>query len=127
MIMGRQTWQSLPGLLPGRRHIVLTGNRDFTADGCDLAHSFDDALRLVDEAPEVMVIGGAALYQKILPYASRMYLTLIHAAFEGDTLFPDFDKADWSELSREKHLADTDNLYDYTFQILERVNNGSDT
>lgn len=121
MIMGRRTWQSLPGLLPGRKHIVLTGNHDFTADGCEFAHSFTDALRLAGEVPEAMVIGGAALYQAMLPYASRMYLTLIHAEIAGDTLFPEFDKADWRELTREEHLADPDSLHGYTFQTLERV------
>lgn len=121
MIMGRRTWQSLPGLLPGRSHIVLTGNPDFTADGCELAHSFSDALRLAGAVPEVMVIGGAALYQNMLPYASRMYLTLIHAEIAGDTFFPAFDKADWRELRREEHLVDADNVYACTFQTLERV------
>jgi len=122
MIMGRRTWQSLPGLLPGRSHIVLTENRAFAAAGCQIAHSLDDALRMACEAPEVMIIGGAAFYRQMLPHASRMYLTLVHAVIEGDVFFPRFDKADWRETNREEHAADAANLYDYTFVTLERVN-----
>ena len=122
MIMGRRTWQSLPGLLPGRRHIVVTKNSGFSADGCEIAHSFNDALRMAGKVPEVMIIGGAAFYRQMLPFASRMYLTLVHAAIEGDTFFPRFDEADWIELSREAHSADLKNFYDYTFLILDRVN-----
>lgn len=122
MIMGRRTWQSLPGLLPGRTHIVVTQNRAFSAAGCEIAHSCDDALRMAGSASEVMVIGGAAFYRQMLPYASRMYLTLVHSVIEGDSLFPIFDRTEWRELSREEHVADADNLYDYTFQTLERVN-----
>ena len=122
MIMGRRTWQSLPGLLPGRRHIVVTKNRGFSAAGCEVAYSCEEALRVADGVPEVMVIGGAALYGQMLPYASRIYLTLVHAAFEGDSLFPIFDKTEWCERRREAHLADADNRYDYTFQTLERIN-----
>ena len=122
MIMGRRTWESLPGLLPGRRHIVVSRNRDFAAAGCQLVHSVNDALRLAEEAPEVMIIGGAAFYQQLLPYASCMYLTQIHAEIEGDSFFPGFDELDWHEVDREKHSADMHNLYDYTFLTLERIN-----
>ena len=68
-----------------------------------------------------MVIGGGALYKQVLPYASRMYLTLVRAEIDGDILFPRFDKADWIELEREEHLADARNVYDYVFLTLERV------
>ncbi|MCB1751480.1 MAG: dihydrofolate reductase [Gammaproteobacteria bacterium] len=121
MIMGRRTWQSLPGLLPGRVHIVISRDHGFTAAGCEIARSFDEALRKAGPAPEVMVIGGGALYKQVLPYASRMYLTLVRAEIDGDILFPRFDKADWIELEREEHLADARNVYDYVFLTLERV------
>ncbi|MCP4288788.1 MAG: dihydrofolate reductase [Gammaproteobacteria bacterium] len=121
MIMGRRTWLSLPGLLSGRTHIVVSRNRDFVAAGCLLAHSLDEAIKLAGTVPEIMIIGGAALYQEALPYASRMYFTLVHAETGGDVFFPLFDKADWREMDRESYSADAKNIHDYTFMTLERV------
>ena len=121
MIMGRRTWQSLPGLLAGRRHIVVSKNPGFAAQGCEIAHNLTDALRMAGSVPEVMIIGGATFYRQMLPFASRMYLTLVHAEVEGDVFFPRYDDADWIELSRESHTADEKNRYDYTFLTLERV------
>jgi len=122
MIMGRRTWQSLPGLLPGRRHIVVSSNPTLTAEGCELADNLAGALKMAGTESEVMVIGGAALYRQTLPLASCLYLTLIHAEFEGDIRFPDFEPVDWIEVSREEHAADVNNAYDYTFLALTRVN-----
>ena len=120
MVMGRRTWQSLPGRLPGRRHIVVSRNHDFRADGCELAGDLHQALQLAGAVSEVMVIGGAELYSQMLPLASRMYLTLIHASFEGDSFFPDIDCAEWQEMERERHTADEKNSCDFTFLDLER-------
>jgi dihydrofolate reductase len=93
MVMGRKTFESLPGLLPGRRHIVLTRDPDWAEDGAEIARSVEEAVRLAN-APHVAVIGGAEIFRLFLPLASRIEWTEILAQPEGDTRFPEFDRAD---------------------------------
>jgi dihydrofolate reductase len=121
MVMGRKTWESLPGLLPGRRHIVVTRDKDYRAQGCTLVHSLDQALEAAGEVPEVMVVGGGTVYERMLARADRLYLTLVDVEVEGDARFPEIDYADWHELRRESHPADARNAYACTFLELERV------
>ena len=120
MLMGRNTWESLPGLLPGRAHIVITAKRDYIAEGCTIVHAIDDALQAAGDASELMVIGGANLYRQMLPLAHKIYLTQISATLEGDSFFPKYDQAAWREIERESHLADERNPYPYTFLTLVR-------
>jgi dihydrofolate reductase len=120
IVMGRKTWESLPGLLPDRPHIVVTHNPSYHAEGCTLVHSIDEAIAVAGEVEEIMVVGGGAFYAEILPRVGRIYLTLVDAEIEGDTLFPDLDMAEWVERSRERHLADEKNAYPYSFIVLER-------
>ena len=120
IIMGRRTWESLPGLLPHRTHVIVTRDREYAAQGGLVVHSIQQALDLVGDADEMMVVGGANLYAQTLPLASRMYLTVLHARFEGDTVFPDYDEAEWREVERESHPADERNPHAYTFLDLER-------
>jgi dihydrofolate reductase len=106
MVMGRKTFDSLPGLLPGRRHIVLTRG-DSLGDGAELAGSVADALALAatdNASGEIAVIGGAAIYDLFLPMAHRIELTQIHANYEGDT-FMDEPGRDWVLTAREDHAA----------------------
>lgn len=105
MIMGRKTFESLPGLLEGRRHIVLTRDAGWQEDGAEVVRSPEEALHLAN-APHVAVIGGAEIYALFLPRADRLELTRVHAAPEGDTYFPEFDPADWRETFREAHPAE---------------------
>ncbi len=103
--MGRKTWESLPGLLPGREHIVITGEQGYQAPGCRVVHSIDEALSAAAGAAEVMVVGGANLYQQILPQVRRIHLTRVHAEVEGDAWFPSFDESEWRESGRESHTG----------------------
>lgn len=102
LVMGRKTFDSLPGILPGRRHIVITRDPDWEADGAERAGSLGEALHLAN-APHIVVFGGAQIYAEALPLANRIELTEVHTAPDGDTLFPDFDRAVWSETFREHH------------------------
>jgi dihydrofolate reductase len=122
IVMGRRTWESLPGLLPHRTHVVITRDRDYVAEGASVVHSIDDAVALVGDAEEVMIIGGAQLYRQTLPLASRLHLTLVHDTVEGDALFPEFSPDEWHEVAREAHQADDRNRLDYTFLTFERRN-----
>jgi len=119
MIMGRRTFQSLPGILPGRRHIVLTRDRQWNAEGVAVAHSVDEALALAEENERVSVIGGAEIFALFLPRADRLEWTEIHCDAEGDTEMPAPDRAMWQEASREDIEADGE-MPAYSFVSLRR-------
>ena len=118
MIMGRRTFESLPGLLPGRRHIVLTRDRDWRADGAEVAYDVVEALALAGEGP-VAVIGGAEIFALFLDHADRIELTQVHADVEGDAVVPQPDSAVWREMHCEHHLAEGD-APAYSFVTLVR-------
>ena len=120
VLMGRKTFESIGRALPGRLNVVITRNPSFTATGCTVVHSTEEAIKASAGFEEVMVIGGASFYEQFLPEAGRMYLTLVHAKFEGDTLFPAFDWHDWKEIGREDFVADVQTAYPYSFVVLER-------
>jgi dihydrofolate reductase len=104
MIMGRKTFDSLPGLLPGRRHIVLTRDRNWQAEGAEVAHDVDAALTLAGDG-EVAVIGGAEVYSLFMPLATRIELTEVHRDYNGDTTIPQLGD-NWVETTRQEHAAE---------------------
>ena len=118
MIMGRKTFASLPGLLPGRRHIVLTRDPDWRAPGAEVARNVTEALELAGP-DEVAVIGGAEIYALFLALAHRIELTEVHLAVEGDTHMPPIDGS-WTEVLRQPHVG-TDTTPPYSFVTLERA------
>ncbi len=120
IVMGRRTWESLPGLLPRRRHLVLSRDPNFSADGGTVVDSLDAAIAASNGASELMIVGGATLYAEALPRASRFCLTEIHACIDGDTRFPDWNPAQWQEVSRIEHAADMRNAFAMTFLDLRR-------
>jgi len=105
MIMGRKTFDSLPGLLEGRRHIVLTRDKNWEEEGAETVYSVEEALKRAN-GPHVCVIGGAEIYALFLPLADRIELTEVAATPEGDTMMPAFDTNDWQEVARDSHAAD---------------------
>lgn len=120
MVMGRRTFDSLPGLLPGRRHIVLTRDRGWSAEGAEVAHSVEEALAMTGGEP-VSVIGGAEIFELFLPHAGRLELTEVLSDAEGDTIMADPREAgSWREISRENHLAEGETPA-FTFITLERA------
>ena len=106
LVMGRKTFDSLPGILPGRRHIVITRDAGWQADGAERADSLEQALDLAN-APQIIIFGGAQIYAQALPMADRIEWTEVHARPDGDTYFPDFDRSEWTETFRESHPADS--------------------
>ncbi len=113
MIMGRKTWESLPGRLPGRPHIVITRNPDYRAEGATVVGSLPAAIAAAGDSDEVFVIGGAELYAQALGIADQLQLTEIAADFEGDTRFPGYDRSVWRETARQQHRAEAG--FDYAF------------
>lgn len=123
MIMGRKTFDSLPSLLEGRRHIVLTRDTDWADDGAEVAHSVEEALRLAN-APHVMVIGGAEIYALFLPFADRIELTNVALEPAGDAIIPPVDPEHWQEVAREDHPADAAGRPAFSFVTLVRKEGG---
>lgn len=122
VLMGRKTFESIGKPLPNRANIILTRDKQFSAQDCIVVSHPDAALSMAQELDqeEVFVIGGAEIYRALLPRVDRIYLTIIHHQFAGDAYFPELNPAEWREVSREKHLADEKNAYDYSFIIFER-------
>lgn len=127
IIMGRKTFESIGRPLPGRTNIIVTRNKEYSADGIKVVHNLAEAKALccsiaeIDGQSEAMVIGGAQIYQQALAYADRLYLTEVHGEVEGDAYFPEFDRANWQEVGRENFSAAGPNPYDYSFLVLDRA------
>ncbi len=103
IVMGRKTFESLPGVLPGRTHYILTGNKDYVVPaGVICCHSVSELLAHLS-GEEAFIIGGASVYQTLLPYAKAMELTEIDKEYEGDAYFPEFSKEEWKETASEAH------------------------
>ena len=137
VVMGRKTFDAIGRPLPGRTNIIVTRDPDWRAEGCVVVYSVEQALQAAAGAvapgilppatlvhpctSEVMVIGGANLFEQLLPRATRIYLTEIKADFAGDSYFPVLPPGHWLERERQDHPADTGNPYPYSFVILDRA------
>lgn len=122
VIMGKNTFLSLGKPLPGRTNIILA-EKGYEANGCLITHSIQDAVARAAQMPgsdEIFFIGGASVYAQTLPHANRLYLTSIDYEFNGDAYFPEWDKNEWREVSREERMPDTKNPYPLTFLVYER-------
>jgi len=126
VVMGRKTYQSIGRPLPGRPNLVVTRDAAFRVEGVevftDLAAALARAQALAAQsgAAEVMVIGGGQIYAEALPRAARVYLTEVHARPAGDTVFPDLDPAQWTEVRRDAPVSGGEDQPDYSVVVLER-------
>lgn len=120
VIMGRKTFESIGKPLPGRTNIVMSRNPQMQLEGVICVGSFEAAIDAVPEAEEVMVIGGSAIYEMLLPRVDRLYLTYVDGEFKGDAWFPEFEKSQWTEIESVKHRADEKNAYDCCFVTLQK-------
>lgn len=119
MIMGRKNYESIGRPLPGRKNIVLTRDKDYKAEGCTIVHTKEEAVAATDNAEEIMIIGGGAIYQMFMDEADALYLTEIDSDVEGDVFFPKYDNTLWKEVSREAGEENLDWNYDYV--VYERA------
>lgn len=117
VIMGRKTFESIGKALPKRRNIVVTRNKSYKADDIETVPNVEAALALVANEPEVMVIGGAKIFEIVLPVADRLYITYIDYSFEGDTYFPKYDN--FTLVSKEEPITAPDG-YTYQYMIFEK-------
>ncbi len=120
VLMGRRTFESIGRPLPGRQNLVLTRDRGWRAEGVLAVHSLGQALGCARDAAEVVGIGGAEIYRLLMPFARRIYLTLVHADIQGDTFFPALDPTQWADVECHRQPANERNPYALTFMTLER-------
>jgi dihydrofolate reductase len=119
IIMGRKTYESVGRPLPNRRNIVIT-RQNIAIDGCEVAGSIDGALALCADEAEVFIVGGAEIYKQSMQLTDRIYLTIVHQEFDGDSYFPEIDSSEWRETAHEDHEPDIKNMLPYSFIILEK-------
>ncbi len=120
IVMGRKTHESIGRPLPGRDNIILTRDKNYQVEGCTVLHSMEEIFEHCKDVKEVMITGGSEIYKLSLEQATNLYLTEVHTEIEGDTYFPEFDRDEWEEVSREDFEADEKNEFDYSFVLLER-------
>lgn len=115
MIMGRKTFVSIGKPLPGRTTVVVTRDRKLTIEGCVVAHSLQEAIAACAGDEKIFVVGGGDIYAQSLPLASRLFVTEIQQAINGDTHFPALDRKEWQEVSREPRRQDLPEPLEYHF------------
>lgn len=122
IVMGRRTWESIGRPLPGRQNIVITTQSNYVANGCTVVESPAQALCAAGDVDEIMVIGGAQIYDLFLSKAERLYLTRVHAQVDGDAFFPAVDSLLWRDVSCEQNVASDANEFAFDFNVYERIN-----
>lgn len=123
IIMGRKTFESLARPLPGRTNIIMTKNKNYSAEGCLVIHSKKEIFKkFLNNKKEAFIIGGEEIYNLFLAYTNKLYLTKINHQFSGDTYFPNISWQKWEKISEEKGITDENNHYEYIYQIYQRKN-----
>ena len=118
IVMGRKTFESIGKALPGRNNVILTHDQHYSADDCKIITSIDS---IINSEEDLILIGGATLYQALLPYAEIMYLSWVDVEPVGDAYFPHWPEDEWQEIARESHSADAKNDYDFAIATLQRI------
>lgn len=124
IIMGRKTFESLGRILPNRKHVILCNDMEMNIDdkNVEILEDISMLKDYIDSEEEHFVIGGATIYKLLMPYANKLYLTLIHEEFEGDVYFPEIEEKDWKVIDREEGLRNKENPFDYEYITFERKN-----
>ena len=124
VVMGRKTFYSLGNTpLNGRLNIVITRQKDFTAEGIGVVSDIEAAIELCqkEDYKEVMIIGGGEIYKQTLPITNKIYLTRVHTTIEGDTSYPELDPTEWQLEFEENFSADAKHAFGYSFQTWKRI------
>jgi len=121
MIMGRKTFESIGKPLPGRLSVIVTRNKDYAYEGCEVVNSLEEALELLKDKEKVFVIGGGEIYQQAMPLADELYITKVEVAPEADTFFPEVDESDWESRLVEAHGVDERHTYSFEIYAYERI------
>lgn len=119
IVMGRKTFESIGKPLPNRRNVIISNNKNYKADGCEVVHSLKEALELC-KGSDIYIIGGGSIYKEAMDIADNLYLTLVDVELDADTHLENFDLDKWSLVNSEEHLADEKHQYDYQFLDYKR-------
>jgi len=119
IIMGRKTYESIGRPLPKRHNIVISRNRNYKVEGCDVVGSLEEAVSIAGEVEEMFIIGGGFLYNQTIDAVDKLYLTFIDLEVEGDTFFPSYEHLITTKTFSEHHQKDEKNPYDYEFTIFD--------
>ena len=125
VVMGHNTYRSIGRPLPKRENIVLTRNHDLTIEGCTIQHDVSSVLTHCSDCDEIMVIGGAQVYQLFLPIADDLYITLVDCQITGDSYFPEWHRQNWQEIERKHHSKDPHHPYAFDFVHLKNKKTSS--
>ena len=121
IIMGRKTFESIGKPLPNRNNIICTRNPNYSAPGCIIAVSVQQALKSAAHDSQIFIVGGAEIYRLFMPMIERLHLTIVHHLFDGDAYFPEVEKKEWKEISRIKYDQDIENAYSFSVVTLEKI------
>ena len=122
IIMGRKTYESFPKRpLPNRRNIVITNNKDYCEEGCEVVHSVEEAIALCKDDEQSFVIGGATVYTQFLPFVDKIFLTKVFATFEADTFFPPIDTDVFKEISASDIFTDEKSGLRYQYLEYQKI------
>ena len=122
IIMGRKTFETLGGILPERKHIIFSQNPDFKVndENVEIVHSMLQIQEYIESEEEHFVIGGAMIYNLLMPHVKKIYVTQINKDFEGDTFFPKINEEIWKETERISNIQDEESNLEYEFITYER-------
>ena len=116
IIMGRKTFESFPKPLPNRTHVIITRQKNYTAENCIVVDSLKKAIAICPKDEDVYIIGGGEIYNQSIDFADKLEITKVFHSFEADTFFPEIDTAKWELVSEEFHPKDEKHAYDFCFQ-----------
>ncbi len=123
IIMGRKTFESLPGMLPNRTHVIITRQKDFVQEGCVVVHSLEEAMAYCSEDNQPFIIGGGEIYVQAIEVADYIEITRVHKNFENaDTFFPEIDSTCWKLIEEKKYLKDENHKFDFSFLTYKKIN-----
>jgi len=126
ILTGRKNYESIPPRfrpLKNRTNVIITRQNSYEAEGTIIVHSLEEALELArnEGENEAFIIGGGEIFEQSIDLADRLYITEVKSEFDGDTLFPEYNPADWKEISRVENLPDNNHKYAFDFVVLERI------
>jgi dihydrofolate reductase len=122
VIMGRKTFESIGKALSGRTNIIISRNRQFSAEGCIVVSSLEEAISVASETDDdKFIIGGASVYREAVGIADMIYLTVVHSRYDADTFFPKISENEWKEVDRTDHAKGKDFDHPFSFIKLKRI------
>lgn len=120
IIMGRKTFESLPGILPNRTHIIITRQEDYRPENILVVHSLREAIKCIPEGEDGFIIGGGEIFKEAMPYADKLEITRVYASFEADAFFPEIGP-EWKLVHEDKRPVDDKHAWAFTFETYIRA------